>query len=285
MRKSEDTLNEEMLPAERRQHLIDWFKQNQAGSGQDLARMLGISVSTIRRDLDVLAGEGLVRRTHGGAVAIRSRSSYEPSTDLSQRTAVEEKLAIVREALTLIEPGQSLLIDTGAVICHRLADEIAKIEFPLTVITNDLYVAKQLTYRDNITLIVPGGACRVGSFSLLGEPGLGFLKNIHCDIFFTSATAIDENGTSETNLELGHMKRAMAAAAREVVLIADSSRFMSCALHRTVPINSIDLIITDAGLLEEDRAKFPPHKPRFKTIDRTQVAVPDADDIGPNTPS
>lgn len=285
MRKSEDTLNEEMLPAERRQHLIHWFKQNQAGSCQDLARMLGISVSTIRRDLDLLAGEGLVRRTHGGAVAIRSRSSYEPSTDLSQRTAVEEKLAIVGEALKLIEPGQSLLIDTGAVICHRLADEIAKIDFPLTVITNDLYVAKSLTYRDNIALIVPGGACRVGSFSLLGEPGLGFLKNIYCDIFFTSAAAIDESGTSETNLELGQMKRAMAAAAREVVLIADSSRFMSCALHRTVPIDSIDLIITDGGLLEEDRAKFPPHKPRFKTVDRSGLSGPDADDVDPNIPS
>lgn len=278
MRKPEDTLNDEMLPAERRQHLIDWFTQNQAGSCQDLARMFGISVSTIRRDLDVLTSEGLVRRTHGGAVAIRSRASYEPSTDLSQRTAVEEKQAIASEALTLIEPSQSLLIDSGAVICHRLAEEIAKVEYPLTVITNDLYVAKQLTYRDNITLIVPGGACRVGSYSLLGEPGLSFLKDIHCDVFFTSATAIDETGTSETNLELGHMKRAMAAAAREVVLIADSSRFMSCALHRTVPIGSIDLIITDSGLLEEDIAKFSLHKPRFKIVNRAKMGNLDAAD-------
>lgn len=285
MRKPEDAANEEMLPAERRQHLIEWFKQNQAGSGQDLARMFGISVSTIRRDLDLLASEGLVRRTHGGAVAIRSRATYEPSTDLSQRTAVEEKHAIVGEALKLIEPNQSLLIDTGAVICHRLADRIAELEFPLTVITNDLYVAKQLTYRDNITLMVPGGACRVGSFSLLGEPGLSFLRDIHCDIFFMSAAAIDENGASETNLELGHMKRAMAEAASEVVLLADSSRFMSCALHRTVPIGSVDLVITDSGLLEEDRAKFPPHKPRFQAVDRTQVDGQEVDDAGPSMPS
>ncbi|WP_353471573.1 DeoR/GlpR family DNA-binding transcription regulator [Salipiger sp. H15] len=263
----EDALSDEMLPAERRQHLIEWFRQNQAGSGQDLARMFGISVSTIRRDLDLLASEGLVRRTHGGAVAIRSRATYEPSTDLSQRTAVEEKQAIAREALTLIEPHQSLLIDTGAVICHRLADEIAQLEIPLTVITNDVYVAKQLTYRENITLIVPGGACRYGSFSLLGEPGLSFLRNIHCDIFFMSAAAIDETGVSETHLELGHLKRAMIAAASEVVLLADSSRFMSRALHRTVPIEEIDRIITDSGLLEEDRAKFPPQKPKFTVLE------------------
>lgn len=263
MTENKDAQNAEMLPAERRQHLIEWFKQNQAGTGNDLAQMFGISVSTIRRDLDLLAGEGLVRRTHGGAVAIRSRATYEHSTDLSQRTAVEEKEAIVREALKLIEPNQSLLIDTGAVICHRLADEIARLEIPLTVISNDLYVAKALTYRQNISLIVPGGSCRFGSYSLLGEPGASFLGNIHCDIFFMSAVAIDEAGVSETHLELVHLKQAMMAAATEVDLLADSSRFMSRALYRTAPIDAIDRIITDSGLPEEDRAKFLPRKPAF----------------------
>lgn len=104
---------DEMLPAERRAHLIEWFKTNQAGSSQELARMFGISVSTIRRDLDLLASEGIVRRTHGGAVVVRSRVTYEPSTELSRRTAVEEKQAIVTEALKLIEPHQSVLIDTA----------------------------------------------------------------------------------------------------------------------------------------------------------------------------
>jgi DeoR family transcriptional regulator of aga operon/DeoR family galactitol utilization operon repressor len=262
----DDAMNEEMLPAERRQHLIDWFKQNQAGSSQELARMFGISLSTIRRDLDLLASEGLVRRTHGGAVAMRSRATYEPSTDLARRTAVEEKQGIVNEALKLIEPHQSLLLDTGAVICHILADEIAHLDIPLTVITNDLYVAKALTYRKNITLIVPGGACRFGSYSLLGEPGESFLKNLHCDIFFMSAAAIDESGVSETLLELVHLKRAMIDAATDVVLLADSSRFMSRALHRTVPITQIGHIITDSGFPEEDRSKFPKMKPAFTIV-------------------
>ena len=260
---NDDIRSDEMLPAERRTHLIEWFKQNQAGSSQDLARMFGISVSTIRRDLDLLAGEGIVRRTHGGAVSIRSRATWEPSTELSRRTAVEEKQAIVAEALRLIEPHQSLLIDTGAVICHLLAEEIARLDLPLTVISNDLHVANVLTYRENITLIVPGGGCRFGSYSLLGEPGLGFLDSINCDIFFMSAAAIDETSVSETHLELVHMKRAMIAAATEVILLADSSRFMSRALYRTVTIDAIGRIITDAGLTDEDRAKFPPQKPVF----------------------
>lgn len=260
----EDAVNEEMLPAERRQRLIEWFKSNQAGVSQDLARMFGISVSTIRRDLDLLASEGLLRRTHGGAVAIRSRATSELSTDMSRRTAVEEKQAIVREALKLIEPDQSLLIDTGAVVCHLLADEVAQLPFPLTVITNDLYVAKALTYRENIKLIVPGGACRYGSFSLLGEPALSFLKDIRCDIYFMSAAAVDETCVSETLLELVQLKRAMVEAARDTVLIADSSRFMARALHRTAAIEQISTVVTDAGLADEDLIRFPSPTPVFR---------------------
>ncbi|TPW28861.1 DeoR/GlpR transcriptional regulator [Martelella alba] len=254
---------EELLPAERRQQLVDWFKNNKAGTSQDLARMFNISVSTIRRDLDLLASEGLVKRTHGGAVSIRSRATYEPSTDLARRTALEEKQGIAREALRFIEADQALLIDTGAVTCHLLADEIANLDLPLTVITNDLYVAKVLTYKQNIKLIVPGGACRFGSFSLLGEPGLSFLADIRCDLFFMSAAAVDETCISETMLELVQLKRAMIEAAGKVILLADSSRFMERALHKTAAIDKVNIIITDEGLRQDDIDKFPSPGPTF----------------------
>lgn len=267
MTDDEEMRGDEMLPAERRTHLIDWFKANTAGSSQDLARLFNISVSTVRRDLDLLAGEGIVRRTHGGAVLIRSQATWEPSTELSRRTAVEEKQAIVHEAMKLLQPHQSLLIDTGAVVCHRLAEEIAKIDIPLTVITNDLHVANVLTYRENISLIVPGGSSRFGSYSLLGEPGVSFLETINCDIFFTSAAAVDETCVSETHFDLVHLKQAMMNAASRVVLLADSSRFMSRALYRTATIDRVDLIITDTGVTDEDRARFPPQKPHFVIAD------------------
>lgn len=148
-------------------------------------------------------------------------------------------------------------------ICHRLAEEIAQLDIPLTVISNDLHVANVLTYRENINLIVPGGNCRFGSYSLLGEPGLSFLDSINCDLFFMSAAAVDEVCISETHFELVHLKRAMINAALEVVLLVDSSRFMSRALYRTVKIDQLDRIITDSGLTEKDRAKFPAQKPAF----------------------
>ncbi|GGG82130.1 DNA-binding transcriptional regulator [Salipiger pallidus] len=260
---SEMPLSDEMLPAQRREHLIEWFENNHAASSQDLARMFGISVSTVRRDLDLLASEGLVKRTHGGAVALRNRSTWEPTTDEARITAAEEKQAIAREALTFVKPGQALLIDTGGVVCHLLADELAKLNIPLTVITNDLYVANALTYRENIALHVPGGALRFGSYSLLGSPGEEFLKDIRCDIFFMSAAAVDETCVSETVLELSQLKRAMVDAARDVILLADSARFMERALHRTVPIERISRIITDDGLTAKSRERFPSPSPAF----------------------
>ncbi|WP_321447441.1 DeoR/GlpR family DNA-binding transcription regulator [uncultured Cohaesibacter sp.] len=245
------SLSEELLPAERRQQLIQWFQTNVSGTNQELARMFNISVSTVRRDLDSLAAEGIVRRTHGGAVRIRSRTNFEPSTDLARRTAVEEKNSIVRHTLQMIEPKQSIIIDSGAVIAHMLAEELSVQSIPLTVITNDLYVATTLAYKEHIKLIVPGGSCRFGSYGLLGQPGLDFLVDIRCDCFFMSAQALDLECASETLLDVMLMKRAMIEAAERTVLMLDSSRFFDRALYRTVPTEAFDTIITDEGLSEE----------------------------------
>nr|WP_320144099.1 DeoR/GlpR family DNA-binding transcription regulator [uncultured Cohaesibacter sp.] len=247
---------EELLPAERREQLIQWFQTNVSGTNQELARKFNISVSTVRRDLDSLAAEGIVRRTHGGAVRIRSRTNFEPSTDLARRTAVEEKNSIVRHTCKMIEPKQSIIIDSGAVIAHMLAEEIAANAIPLTVITNDLYVATTLAYKEQIKLIVPGGTCRFGSYGLLGEPGLEFLDDIRCDCFFMSAQALDIECASETLLDVMLMKRAMIKAAERTVLMLDSSRFFDRAIYRTVPIETFDTIITDEGLAAEAAEKI-----------------------------
>ncbi|MCG8509171.1 MAG: DeoR/GlpR family DNA-binding transcription regulator, partial [Rhodospirillales bacterium] len=212
MNGEEKTLPEDMLPAERRQRLIDWFDANFAGTSQDLAKKFNISVSTIRRDLDQLSEEGFLRRTHGGAVRTRQHTTYEPSTDLARRTAVAEKEAIVEEAIRQIVPGQSILIDTGTV-SHVFADAVASLEFHLTIITNDLYVANVLTYKPQFKLIVPGGDNRPGAFDLQGERGISFLNDIRCDLFFMSAQAVDAECASDTVLQLVELKRAMVEAA------------------------------------------------------------------------
>jgi DeoR/GlpR family transcriptional regulator of sugar metabolism len=242
---------EEMLPAERRQRIMDWFDVNFSGTTQDLAERFSTSVSTIRRDLDLLAKEGFLSRTHGGAVRMRQSATYEPSTDLAQRTAVEEKAAIVGEAVTHLRADQSILIDTGT-IAHVLADAIAEMRIPLTVITNDLCVASKLTYKPMIKLVVPGGTNRFGAFSLFGEPGRSFLSDIRCDLFFLTAQAIDGECASDTVFELVEIKRAMLAAAQRTILLAESSRYKSRALYRITDLSRIHLAITDNALEQDE---------------------------------
>lgn len=246
---------EEKLPAVRRQQLIDWFDVNMAGSTQELAKLFKISVSTIRRDLDLLSLEGYLKRTHGGAVRTREHTTYEPSTNLAQRTAVEEKSAIINEALKNISPGQSVLIDTGA-IAHHLADAIAELEFNLTLITNDINVAHKLTYKSQFKLIVPGGTNRPGAYGLLGEPGVSFLRDIRCDVYFMSAQAVDLDCPSDTVLELVELKRASMAASEKTVLLAESSRFGSRALYKISDLDKIETIITDEGLPQKSREEI-----------------------------
>ena len=157
----------------------------------------------------------------------------------------------VREAMKLIAPSQSILIDSGAVVAHILADEIAATNIPLTVFTNDIYVAKPLTYKKNIKLFVLDGSCRFGSHTLLGEPGISFLRDVRCDCFFMSTQAIDTECVSETLLEMVQLKRAMIVAAPKTVLMIDSSRFSEGALYRTASIEEFSAIISDEGLPDD----------------------------------
>lgn len=248
---TDEALAGDLIPAERQARLRDWFAVNGAGSNQDLARLMGASVSTIRRDLDQLAVEGLVRRTHGGAVAVRRRATYEPTAEAARATAVEEKRAIALEAARRLEPDQSVMLDTGSTM-NILAELIAGMDMPLTVVTSDLRNAAALACNSHIRLVVPGGTCRARAFTLLGEPGLGFLSELRCDRLFLTAQALDGECVSDTHLDLVTLKRAMLATARATTLLIDSSRVSDRAIYRIAGLDEIEEVISDEGLSEAE---------------------------------
>ena len=255
MSRNEDKASEDMLPAERRQRVQGWFRDKVAASSQELARHFNTSISTIRRDLDYLAAQGVIRRTHGGAVRIRQRATFEPTLDEARQSATEEKRAIARLAAKRIEPEQSLLLDTGSTL-HELAHVIADMDVPLTVVTNDIYIAGVLAGKRHINLVMPGGSRREGAVTLLGEPGLGFLKDLRCDQFFVCSQAIDLECISDISPELVQLKRAMLKTAEKSILLVDSSKFLSRAFYRISDLDSIDEIITDDGLSQQCRTEF-----------------------------
>ncbi|MGI8398222.1 DeoR/GlpR family DNA-binding transcription regulator (plasmid) [Agrobacterium deltaense] len=255
MNEESSAQDEDFLPAERRAKIMDWFSTNSVASTQDLARRLNASISTIRRDLDLLASDGLLKRTHGGAVRIRQTTTYEQRTEEARNTSVEEKRAIAKAAASILQPGQSVLIDSKST-SHHLAQAIAELGIPLTVITNDVQVAAILANRDPISVVVPGGSCRHGAYVLLGETSTKFVRELNCDHFFLCTHAVDTTGPTDTWLDLVQLQRAMVSAAMETTLIIDSSKFGSRKIYSVVPIGQIKRIITDEGLSEEDREKY-----------------------------
>lgn len=245
----------DLLPEERRRRLVAWFESRVGASNQELARALNTSVSTIRRDLDLLAGQGLVRRTHGGAIRTRRRSTFEPSLEEAERSAIDEKRAIAQEAVRRLEPEQSIILDSGSTL-QELGYAIARLEIPLTVVTNDLLIARTLAEIAQIRLIVPGGSLRAGSFTLLGEPGISFLREIRCDLFFSCAQAVNEEGAADISIEAVQLKRMMLAAAERSILLVDSSKFASRAFYRIAPLPSFSEVITDPDLAPAHRAQL-----------------------------
>ena len=246
---------EDLLPAERRQKLLAYFDHHVAATNQELSRLVGASMSTIRRDLDQLHEQGLLRRTHGGAVRMRRHVAFEPTTDQARQAAREEKAAIAEAAAAMLEPEMSILIGTGSTL-HLFAQVVARLTMPLTVITSDLFVAGTLANLGHIRLIVPGGHCRAGAFTLLGEPGLSMLGDLRCDRLFVTAQAVDAECASDTAFELVQLKRAMIDAASFSVLMVDSSRFGARALYRISETRRFGAIITDEGLPMEERQSF-----------------------------
>ncbi|SOE93422.1 transcriptional regulator, DeoR family [Burkholderia sp. D7] len=264
---------EDMIQAERQQRMADWFERNVGGSNQELARIFNASISTIRRDLDALAARGVVRRTHGGAVRIRQRATYEPSIDEARGTATEEKHAIALEAAKRLSDGQSILIDTGSTM-HHFAQAVAELKISLTVVTSDLLVANILTDKTHVKLIVPGGQCRPKAYTLLGEPGLSFLHDIRVDQFFLSAQAVDDQCVSDTFLELVTLKRAMIRAASQTTLLIDSSRFAGRAIHSIAELNDIHEIITDDGLADSEYQQYRQLRVKITRVSTDEAASP-----------
>lgn len=250
-----DDVPTDMLPAERRARLQQWFVDRVSGSSQDLARTFNTSISTIRRDLDYLASLGIVRRTHGGAVRLRKRATFEPSVDEARQSAIEEKRAIAKIAVSRIERDQSLFLDTGSTL-HELAHLILNLDLPLTVVTNDILIAHVLTGNPNVKLVVPGGSRREGAYALLGEPGISFLRDLKCDQYFLTAQAIDLECISDISPELVQLKRSMLESADRTTLLVDSSKFSTRAFYRIATLEYLAEIITDEGLAEEERERY-----------------------------
>ncbi len=235
-----------MLIAERRQHLLALVQREGRVLTGDVAAQLGISRITIRKDLEFLQDQGLLRRTHGGALALPMKGWSDLTLSDREKMHVPEKQRIAAAAVQYVSDGQSLILDSGSTT-HAVARALRHLA-RLTVITNGVKIAAELSSTD-FEVILTGGALHRNSFSLVGPLAEEVLRSMRADVLFLGADGLDvEMGVSACDVLESRVGRAMVDAAKTVIVVVDSSKFGKQSLASVLPLSEIDLVITDIDL-------------------------------------
>jgi DeoR family fructose operon transcriptional repressor len=211
-----------------------------------LAAEHGVTTETIRRDLTVLERAGQLRRVHGGAIPIE-RLGFEPALAARDAVMIAEKERIAKAALAEIPEDGAILIDAGSTT-HRLAEAIP-VDRELTVIVNSPPLATLLASRPHLSVIMLGGRVRGRTLATVDDWALQPLRHLHVDVAFMATNGLSvEHGLTTPDPAEATMKRAMIAAARRTVLVADHTKVGNNYLARFGDIDDVDLLISDSGL-------------------------------------
>lgn len=226
----------------RHRHLATLLDQNATMRVGQLAEALAVTPETVRRDLDEMAQEGLVSRTYGGAVALRT--AREPSLSERHQIFVKEREAIARLAVARLADVELLMIGSGATttqIARRIAIEMSGI----TVITHSFGVATVLSLNPTISVLIVPGSYHSGEGATLGAQALRFLDNYQADYAIVGASGLTRQGASDALLEAGEVYSSMIQHSRSTMVVADHSkfdaRFPACFAHW----DQIDELISD----------------------------------------
>jgi len=242
-----------MLAEERRALLQEKLLEDGYIQITEIADAFDISSATIRRDLITMEKEGICIRKRGGAVRASQGVTLEVPYEIKRHKNIEEKKRIARAAVDLIENGDTILLDAGSTT-YALATFLHE-KKNLTVVTHDLNIAVKLAGNPKINLICTGGVARTNVYSLQGTQVVDFIRGLKVDKSFIGADAIHDDGTiGNVNIEEVPIKQAMIKAAKQVILLADASKFDITGFAQVANIDEIDVLITDKNATDEDLA-------------------------------
>ncbi|WP_327189651.1 DeoR/GlpR family DNA-binding transcription regulator [Streptomyces xinghaiensis] len=235
-----------MYAPERQQEILRLARENGRVDVLSLAEEFDVTAETVRRDLKSLDRAGLLRRVHGGAIPA-GRLDFEPGLAERDTVAAAEKDRIVRAALAELPAEGSVIIDAGTTTA-RLAAAIPP-ESPLTVVTHALPVATRLADHPGIALHLVGGRVRHRTRAAVDAWALRAYGELTADVLFLATNGFSpEGGLTTPDLAEAAVKRAAIAAARRVVLLADSGKCGQEHFARFGDLADADLLVTDTGL-------------------------------------
>ncbi|GHA05771.1 DeoR/GlpR family DNA-binding transcription regulator [Streptomyces echinoruber] len=241
-----------MYAPERQQEILRLARDSGRVDVVSLAEEFQVTAETIRRDLRALDRAGLVRRVHGGAIPA-GRLDFEPDLAERESTAADEKDRIAKAALAELPTEGTVILDAGTTVA-RLAAALP-LEARLTVVTHSLPIAARLADHPGIQLHLVGGRVRHRTRAAVDAWALRAYGEIRADVVFVAANGFSpEHGLTTPDLAEAAVKRAALAAARRVVLLADSTKHGQEHFARFGALDDVDLLITDTGLGPDDAA-------------------------------
>jgi DeoR/GlpR family transcriptional regulator of sugar metabolism len=239
-----------MLAENRRRRLLEMITRQGYATLDELVRVIGVSESTIRRDLESLDLSGSIKRTHGGAIytgEVRSMPAFEERT----ATAAAEKRAIGLAAAGRLDDGDTVLLDGGTTTLEVARALVGR---RLQVVTNSLPIAQLLASSQQTDLILIGGYIYPRTGVALGPLAIGTMQSIRVRTAILGAGGIVAEGIYNSNSLLVETERQMMSCGQEVMIVADHTKFGRLALARLCGLEDVDQVVVDSALSDQDRA-------------------------------
>jgi len=234
--------------------ILKELRQAGSASVETLRDKLNVSLATVRRDLQDLEESGLLRRTHGGAIPIEPLFYEAFRHDRSFQDQVgsfaDEKRRIALAASELISPGDTIALTAGTTTTEVVRSLHAL--GGITVVTNTVNVAMELSNRKDVQVFVTGGHLRGDWFSLVGPTAVSTMSGVFVDLLFIGVNGIDaQRGLTCFNDDEGDINRCMVRQAKRKIAVADRSKLGTVAKWLICPADSVDILITDSAATDK----------------------------------
>jgi DeoR family transcriptional regulator of aga operon len=220
----------------------------------ELSEQLGVSIVTIRQDIDSLCAKGVAQRTYGGAIRLESPTG-DSAFAVRAKQHSTQKTRIGAAAAALIQHGETILLDAGST-CFEVARHLPT-ERNITVVTCGLNNALEAASKAGVNVIVGGGVLNPNTLSAVGPLCEQMMQEIYADHLFLGTYGVHlGKGLAERNYQLAHLKRLLIASAKKVVLVCDSSKFGNFGPVLSSSLDVVNHVVTDRGIPEEYREWF-----------------------------
>ena len=232
-----------MLNEERRRAILNLLESDGRVLVTDLSQQFATSRVTIRKDLEILQGQGLLHRSHGGALPAREGALADPTLREKEKLHRGEKLRIAEAGAAIVKEGQVVILDSGTTTTAiaRLLRNFRS----LTIVTNAVNIAAELA-GSSVEVILTGGSLRMNSFSLVGPIAEDTLRRLSADVLFLGVDGFDaQHGVTTPNLLEAKVNRVMLEIARKKIAVCDASKFGRRSLSLIAAPKALDQVITD----------------------------------------